>query len=133
VVYGWDPDVPAPDGYALDSNINGAMLGNGIAMLAGAYLTSVLVAAVASESTNDSGWSPLFVPVVGPFIGIGSLKPNAGGLGLLVADGTFQAAGAIALVLAFVDVEYKVVRRAGIDITPVVGSDVQGINTTVSF
>jgi hypothetical protein len=133
VVYGWDPDVPPPDGYALDSDFNGALLGNGIGLLAGAYVISALTAAIASETQHSDDWTPLFVPVVGPFITIGTLRPGAGGMGLLIADGVFQVAGVIGIAMSFVDVEYKVFRTANVDVTPIVGPGVAGFSAQGSF
>ncbi len=122
VVYGWDPDVPPPDGYALDADINGALLGAGIGLFAGAYLSSVLVGVVAQKAANPSDWSPLYVPVAGPLVAIQTLEANAVGTGALIGDAVMQTAGVLAFVMAFVDEEYKIVRYGGVELTPALGS-----------
>jgi len=132
VVYDWAPDVPAPAGYALDGDLNSNLMGSGIGLLASAYLVSAMVAA-ASTAADRSGWAPLFIPVVGPFAAIATLDPSAGGTGLLIGDGTFQAVGVLAIALSFVDVRYKLIRTAGVELRPVVATDTQGMTAKVRF
>lgn len=121
VVYGWDPDVPPPDGYVLDSDINGALLGAGIGLFAGAYLTSVLVGVVAQKADNPTDWSPLYVPVAGPLVAIKTLEANPVGTGVLIGDAVMQIAGVLSFVMAFVDEEHKIVRYGGVEVTPMIG------------
>lgn len=148
VVYHWDPDVPPPDGYKLDSNINTGLLGAGIGLLAGGWLTSVMVAAIGAKAEEEEegdlneldsiapeDWAPLYIPIAGPFIAFGTLDPGVNGTGVLIADGLVQIAGMLGIVFSFVDTEYKIVRRnkAQIDLTPAVGVGYQGLQLTGSF
>ena len=59
----------------------------------------VLSMATAAGGTSDNAMSPLFVPVIGPFIAIGTHDGSAVGTAALAADGIGQLAGA--LLLAF--------------------------------
>ena len=135
VVYDWDPDVPPPDGYELDWDMNGAMLGVGIGLFASGYLTSVLVGAVANATTSGGEFVPLFVPVGGPFVAISTLDPSPGGLGLLIANGVVQSGGLLGIALAFVDTRHKIIRTGGVEmeVTPMIGEQQQGLSLRGSF
>ena len=134
VVYNWDADIPPPDGYTLDWDINARALAGGIGLLSGAYLTSILAAAVASKSsTNPDAWAPLYAPVAGPFIALGTVDPSSGGFGLLIGDGVMQLGGALAIAIAFIDVRHKLIRQAGIQVTPIVSADTRGFALEGSF
>jgi hypothetical protein len=107
----WDPDAPAPPGWTKSDHVNGGLIATGVVLLATSYITSAFVASVADANTTNNGgrfkqpgsWTPLFVPVGGPFVGIGTLRPNAIGTGALVLDGVLQGAGATAIVLGILD------------------------------
>lgn len=151
VVYDWDPDVPAPQGYALDSDPNWGLVGGGIGLLAAGWTLSVLTAAVAmsveeneeddlapgeQDDVSPSDWSPLYIPVVGPFVGIGTLEASGSGLGLLVADGIVQAAGLLGILLGSLDPDYKVIRvssQIDLEVGPAVGRRLQGLSVKGSF
>jgi len=152
VMYDWDPDVPVPQGYAMDSDPNWGLVGGGIGLLAAGWTMSVLVAAVAmsveeneadelTPTERDDGiapsdWSPLYIPVAGPFVAIGTLEASGSGLGLLVADGILQAAGLLGILLGALDPDYKVVRvssQVELDVGPAVGRDFQGLRLKGSF
>jgi hypothetical protein len=138
VVYGWDPDVPPPDGYELDSDVNMGLIGTGIGLFATSYVTSILVGVVATQVEEvtpgtESDWSPLYVPVAGPFVALGTLDPSAAGVGLLLADGIFQAAGVLGIVAGILDQEYKLIRTGGLEISPVVSPGQQGLRLRGAF
>ena len=148
VVYDWDPDVPPPDGYEMISSVNGRMLGAGIGLLGSAWLLSSMVALAAQRAEEEDGhdgpddttapdWTPLYIPIAGPFVAIGTLDPSAGGMGLLLADGIMQAAGTLGIILGIVDQEYKVVLggkdEASVELAPAVGRQFQGMLVTGRF
>jgi hypothetical protein len=114
VVHGWDNDVPAPDGYFLDSDPNGAMIGVGIGLLTGGYVTAAVVGAVGSrgDGSNEEAWIPLYIPVGGPFAAMFTLDTGPGTSGVLIANGIVQLGGLAAIIGGAVDREYKVVRSA---------------------
>jgi hypothetical protein len=143
VIYGWDPDVEPPAGYELDWDANMGLVGGGIALVATGWTLSVLVGiagATAEENEEEdhpaserddvttADWSPLYVPLVGPFIAIRTLDAEGWGLGLLLADGLMQAFGTVGIVLGAVDRDYKLVPSvAGVEVTPVWQTDFQGV------
>jgi len=134
VVYDWDPDQPVPEGYQLDSDRNGKLFGAGIGLFVSAYTLSALVGtALVSNPESDGDGTSLFIPLVGPFIATATLDPGGGGKGLLISNGVFQIAGALALGLSFADRHYKLFRTSRVKLTPVVGARVGGISAEVSF
>jgi hypothetical protein len=138
VVYGWDPDVPPPDGYEMDSDVNIGLIGTGAGLLVMGYVTSVLVAVVATEveevsDGTKSDWSPLYAPVAGPFVAIGTLDASGSGVGFLLAGGFVQAAGALAIVMGIVDQDFKLVKTAGVDVAPIAAPGQSGLMVRGTF
>ncbi|HSN96814.1 MAG TPA: hypothetical protein VLS89_00905, partial [Candidatus Nanopelagicales bacterium] len=119
VIYGWDEDVPPPTGYELDSDSNRKLVGTGIGLLAAGWMSAALVGGVAQsaeeidrrdpDDVGPDAWTPLYFPVIGPFVGLGTLKPNTAGTALLLANGVVQAGGAISIVWGLIDRKHKVV------------------------
>lgn len=121
VVYGWDPEAPAPDGYEVVDSPNGALIGTGIAMLSIGWTTSIVAGAIGAEAEANeeadeidaftpTDWAPLYVPIGGPIAAIVTLKPSPGGLGLLLADTLVQVAGVFGIIAGILDRETRVVR-----------------------
>ncbi|MCA9620071.1 MAG: hypothetical protein KC731_13690 [Myxococcales bacterium] len=138
VVYHWDPDLPPPAGYEMVDEVNAALIGSGAGMLGAGWLTSVLVAVVATQvddisSERASAWAPLYVPVAGPFVAIGTLDASAAGLGFLLADGILQVGGALGIILGITDTDTKLVRVGSVTIAPLVASDTRGLAIQGSF
>jgi hypothetical protein len=142
VVYDWDPDVPPPAGYELDSDANGDLIAAGVVLNVTSYLLAVLVGVAGStveeeeedepayeqDSTTASDWSPLYIPVVGPFVAIETLDARGWGLGLLLANGIVQSAGIVSIVLGVVDRSHKVVAIGEeVAMEPLLGPDVAGL------
>lgn len=125
VVNNWDEGIPPPDGYELDSSINARMLGAGLGMFVAGYGASVITAAGAK---SRRAWTPLYIPVVGPFMAVDTLNAEAAGLGLLIADGILQAAGAVAIGLSFVDRRYRIVQTASLEISPIISPKSVGVS-----
>jgi len=123
VIYDWDPDQKVPNGYRMVDTVNGKALGTGLALLGTGWIISVLVGSVGAAGEEEEGqldaadgvtaddWTPLYIPIVGPFIAISTLDAKPSGMGLLIADGIVQVGGAIGIVVGFVDRKYKLVRQ----------------------
>lgn len=143
VFYGWDPDVPPPDGYDLRSTPNGRLIGFGVGMFSIGYVTACfagLVAVSDERSAEADDWYPLFIPVVGPFMGIGSLDASAAETGVLLADGLLQAGGLAAIIVGAMDSRYKLVRtQVGgkdgptLEVVPTVGTRANGLAAHMRF
>jgi hypothetical protein len=87
-----------------------------VAVFGGAYALSVIGAlSVLTESNSDGGYEPLFIPVVGPFIAMGTAEDTDigdGGLGaLFFLDGLAQTAGAVMFTIGMASGEKKIYRR----------------------
>jgi hypothetical protein len=138
----WDPSDPVPEGYMPQSKPAAGYLGIGIGMLSAAWVTSGVVGGVLYDSLRKSPsptrpspdvMVPLFVPVAGPFVTAAMLKAGPGETGLLLGDGIFQVAGAVAIVTGALKRTYRLVRAAPVaelSLTPVLGPSYAGISGT---
>ena len=148
VVYGWDPDAPAPEGYRLASDPNGTMIGVGIALLTVGWTTSTVAAAVGGSLESEGSvaerdgidpedWAPLYIPVGGPIAAIVTLRPGPSGIGLLLADTIVQLGGLVGIVAGALDVQHKVVRTqiggAEMELTPMLGPNESGLSLRGRF
>jgi hypothetical protein len=146
VVYDWDPDVPVPQGYTMVDTVNSRLLVPGITLFATGWVLSVLIAGVGSsaekEDADDAAdgvtagdWMPLYAPVVGPFIAIGTLDPSPAGTGVLLADGVLQVGGVIGIVGGIISRKYKLLRTGygALTVSPVAGSNLRGLHARMRF
>ena len=145
VLRDWQPGEPIPPGYHPATRVRGSMIGGGVGMFGGAYLISVLVAAI-GEDAHSSCYSstgctnsaaPLFIPVVGPFITMGNTDSATADV-FLVVDGLLQAAG-VAMFIYGVAVPKTVLVRNDLGKVkfnppmPFVGKNSAGIGLSGSF
>ena len=72
--------------WHLDSRIRKGLVIGGTVTFGACYLLSAMTASVA-DSNNDDEFAPLFVPVAGPFITIGTANAEGAGTFWLVVDG----------------------------------------------
>ncbi len=70
----WNPGWPVPHGYAVETHAtpDAAEMGIGAAMFGGTMLLNVALYATLGDTKHD--W-PLLVPIVGPFINMGTVPP----------------------------------------------------------
>ena len=102
---------PIPQGFAVKSRANRSLIIAGSITFGAPYLISVLAAAtVVSANNNGSEFAPLFVPVIGPFITIGTAQAEGAGTFWLIFDGLAQAGGA-AMFIAGLTMEEKYLQR----------------------
>jgi hypothetical protein len=100
-----------PAGYHLTTRFSKGLFIAGTVTFGSTWLLSVVVAGELQNTTtldctsagcsqaSTSKYTPLYVPVVGPFIALGTLSPNGGGTIILLLDGVAQAGG-IAMAIA---------------------------------
>ena len=97
----WRPGEVIPPGYESEEGPSKRFLVGGIITLGTLYLGSSVAAYVAVFG-GDTELAPMFIPVAGPFISIGTAETDGTASYLLVLNGLGQAAGlAMALVSAF--------------------------------
>jgi hypothetical protein len=127
--------------------INSRWLVTGITLLGTAWLISLLAGGIGSsgeeEEEDDAAdgvtardWTALYIPVLGPFIAVGTLDPGPSGMGLLLADGVLQVGGAAGIVAGIVDRQYKLVRHGvmgGLSVKPIVLPSFHGVAAAGRF
>jgi len=93
-----------PAGYQLKTRSVRKAVIAGSVVFGSIYLTSLLagVTAVSIDSGSGAQFAPLFVPVVGPFIAVGTAHSSGAGTLWLVLDGLGQAAGGAVLIYGLV-------------------------------
>jgi hypothetical protein len=137
----WKEGDPIPDGYhEVQRTRTGAVVG-GAVTLGVMWLISAFVAAGAQDVTNATGGhsnpdAALYVPVVGPFIQMGSTSSALGNMTLLV-DGLAQTGGFALLVYGLTTPRNVLVRAdlaEGTQIVPIrVGRDGYGMGLRTTF
>ena len=87
-----------PPGYHTDTRARKGLVIAGVVTFGSAYLISVLGASTAASDggrTSD-GFVPLFIPVAGPFVTLGTMDKDASGaVPLFILDGVAQVGGVI--------------------------------------
>lgn len=95
----YDPQKPIPEGYHLETHKNRKLVGIGAGLTGGAWIFSVVLASaiIGENNGNDLGYGPLYVPIFGPFIALGTSNLDFGNDGyvgaVLILDGLVQAGG----------------------------------------
>ena len=105
---------PPPEGYYLAKQSRRGLTIAGIAVFGGAYALSVIGAlSVLTDSNSNGGYEPLFIPIVGPFITMGTADDTElDDMGtLLLLDGAAQTAGAVMFIIGMVSGEKRVYKR----------------------
>ena len=98
---------PVPQGYTLREKPRVGLVVGGAVALGVLYLTSLFVYVIADaisciDGCGDNDLWPLAVPVVGPFVAIGTTDAERAGLSFLILDGIGQTAGLTMLILGIV-------------------------------
>jgi hypothetical protein len=112
----WENGEVVPPGYAPDSRPDVGLLVGGLVTFGVPYLTGSIVAYVATVG-EDEEFAPLFVPVVGPLIAMGTLESEGSGTYFLALDAITQALGASLFVASLLS-EETYLRRVGDRSTP---------------
>jgi hypothetical protein len=101
-----------PYGYRLRTRPVRSLVITGSVTFGATYFISVIVGAMAVAQDNKS-FAPLFAPLVGPFITIGTVGASGAGTLWLVLDGLTQTAGAAMLVTGLA-VDEKYLQRTAV-------------------
>lgn len=122
-----------------ESMPNGALIGSGLTMFGASYIPSMIVAA----SSDHSGDSALYVPIVGPWMDLarrdigcpyGRCQNDASNKVLLVASGVFQGLGALQIMGGFLFPTTRTVTQiAGVQVVPSVDSSQVGLTAVGRF
>ncbi len=132
--YRYIEGTPLPEGYHIEERANRGLVGSGAALVAVPYLIGAF-GALSVQGDGSSGY--LAIPVLGPWLTLGSRQSSCGeigepspggfncfmdraGTGLLIASGVMQGLGAGLIALGLVNTrEYAVADYATVRFTPV--------------
>lgn len=137
-----------PNGYREETSLRRGFVITGAVAFGVAYGGSLLAASVLSDNnsndydsgeddTNDSQALPLFIPCLGPFIGLATLDPKPIGTAWLLLDGLTQTAGLSLLIVGLVYPNKKWVRMdlatASVRVAPIVTNHQSGLGLFGNF
>lgn len=107
----WEPGEPVPQGYRPSTQIRTGLVVAGAVTFGSVWLLSALVASIGID-INQGQAIPLFIPVVGPFIAMGTFRSlQATDAFFLVLDGLVQAGGVAMLVAGIAVPRHQLVRN----------------------
>jgi hypothetical protein len=135
---------PVPPGYHVEEHARtGLAVGGGVTFGA-TWLLSAAIGAGLSEAwahdsdigNDDTAW-PLFIPVAGPFIGIGTMHASYGPGFILVMDGLAETGGLAMFIAGLAAKKQLLVRDdvydAQVQLVPLAGPGVAGMAITGSL
>jgi hypothetical protein len=114
----YDEEQPIPAGYHLRTKVRAGLVGGGAGLLGGLWIVSIFVGIFGNAGNALVGaeekWTPMYIPMVGPFITIGTASNDlsGGGTALLAVDGIGQLGGAAMIVLGIALPKKTLVRDA---------------------
>ena len=151
VIEGWEPGDPVPDGYRPDTRSRSGLVKAGAATLFSVYGLTAIVGSFfvlaedvdAEDGVDGNGidsedYYPLFIPVVGPFVTIGTAQTDRAASTVLVANGIAQTAGLAMFIAGFAAQQDVLVRiptygQAVVEMKPLIGAGFQGVGVNGSF
>lgn len=107
----WEPGEPVPQGYRPSTQIRTGLVVGGAVVFGSVWLLNVLVATIGID-TNQGQAIPLFVPILGPFIAMGTFRSlQATDVFFLALDGLVQAGGAAMLIAGIAVPRHQLIRN----------------------
>lgn len=135
----FDDSAPVPSGYTRMQRTRKGLIIGGAVTLGATYLTTAFVGEVASAFGplfgSRTNYTPLFIPVFGPFVEIGQVNDSSDqfSLGLL---GLGQTAGAVMLLYGLTSPRTVLVRNDQLIVTslaPMIGPGASGLSVVGRF
>ncbi|MBW2528144.1 MAG: hypothetical protein JRI23_28450 [Deltaproteobacteria bacterium] len=125
-----------PDGYRLESTPRYGLVAAGATVLGATWLISAITAisldnegSVDDDPNFDDMYTPMLVPVVGPFITIGTADASGTGAGILALDGVVQCAGLAMFIAGFAAPKVELVPGGpAVKVTPMASTKMTGIS-----
>jgi hypothetical protein len=131
---------PIPEGYHVESRARKGLVIGGAVTFGALYLLTVLTGAlIQSIDSIDGGsgdeWTPMYVPLAGPFVTAGAANSEGGGTALLMLLGIGQVSGAAMLVGGLAAQSTELVRNdaARLSVRPLVGNGTLGVGLSGSL
>ena len=107
----WEPGEPVPQGYRPVSQIRTGLVVGGAVTFGSVWLLNALVASVGIDINQGQAW-PLYIPILGPFIAMGTFqRVQAVDAFFLVLDGIVQAGGLAMLIAGIAAPRHQLVRN----------------------
>jgi hypothetical protein len=126
--------VAGPPGYELRDRSQRGLVIAGSVTLGSTWLLSAITAGIIASGGSEEEFVPLFVPLAGPFITLGTADSNTLGSFLLVADGLAQVMGLGMLVAGVIYPKHEwVLSHARLELTPLVSPEIAGLGAKGSF
>jgi hypothetical protein len=122
---------PIPPGYHVETKVRKGLVIGGSVTLGTTWAITCLTAGFLTALGGDE-FAPLFAPVAGPFITIGTAQASGGGLALLAMDGVIQTGGLAMLILGIALPKTVLIRNdasaPSVQVTPMaVGKGTMGL------
>ncbi|KYF68855.1 hypothetical protein BE15_28300 [Sorangium cellulosum] len=128
-----------PEGYRVEPRARRGLIIGGAVTFGVTYVLSAMVGLVAEADERAQGGSgasymPLYIPLAGPFITIGTAEAKGGGVFILMIDGLAQVAGAAMFIGGIAAPEKKLVRNdVSLSVKPIVSADTLGLGVSGSL
>lgn len=107
----WEPGEPVPQGYHPTTQIRTGLVIGGAVTFGSVWLLNALVASVGIDLNQGQAW-PLYIPILGPFIAMGTFRSlQAVDAFFLVLDGIVQAGGVAMLIAGIAAPRHQLVRN----------------------
>ena len=143
---------PIPPGYSIDTVPLKGMIAGGASLAAGLHLVS-MIAAVALDAEADEvivdeqggtrtdpefsdRYTPLFIPLVGPFIAVKTADSFGTGRAILIMNGVGQVTGAALMIAGLVTTKKELVRDEApisFNVAPMVADGGGGVSLEGQF
>jgi hypothetical protein len=113
---------PIPPGYEITTRPRRGLIIGGAVTLGTTWLLSATTASFLESYGGTNPLWPLYIPVVGPFITLGTAESEGAGTFILIIDGVAQAGGLAMLIAGFTAAETRLERKKNesfsINVTP---------------
>jgi hypothetical protein len=134
----YEEGAPIPPGYKPESRIRKGLVIAGACVFGGVYIFSVIWGSVfISAEGEGEGYEALYVPVVGPFIAMGTIEGVETSSGALLAVDGIAQVGGVAMFIAGLAAKKQVLVRtyetATVDFTPAFGPGGGALTARVRF
>ncbi|KYF98911.1 hypothetical protein BE17_11165 [Sorangium cellulosum] len=128
-----------PEGYRVEGRARRGLVIAGAVTFGVTYILSAMVGLVAEAGDRASGGSgaaymPLYIPLAGPFVTIGTAEAKGGGVFMLMVDGLAQVGGVAMFIGGLAAPEKKLVRNdVSLSVKPIVTADTLGLGLSGSL
>lgn len=119
---------PIPPGYQVKTRAVRSLVIAGAITFGAPYLVSLLTGAtvLAADSGDGVKTAPLFIPIAGPFVTVGTARAEGAETFWLILDGLAQTGGAVMLIYGLAADE-KILKRIPVNQPQATGSSIPAV------